>query len=260
MFNFKSKSEKNMINILIIEDEESFSDSLKMMIECTNYDVRVLGVVDNVQDAVKSVNMVKPDLIFLDVMLPDGNGFEVLEKTKYKDYSVVFTTSYTDYAVKAFELSALHYLIKPISVEKVNEVFQRYSLIRGAEQTKEQFQIAKNILNNNYEKILLRVNNYNVIYNLKDIVLIESESSYSKFYLTDKTVLTITRPLNYYENLLSDSGFIRIHNRYIINSEHVKSVYKGNPNKVTMSNGLLITVAQNKSVEFNRKFYKNIKI
>ena len=116
-----------IIKAVIIDDEENFSSALEILIKKQFQNIIILGKASNIIDGIHLINKSMPDLVFLDINFPEGNGFEIIESTKFTKYEVIFTTSFSEYAVRAFEVSALHYILKPIDLSKLKEAIERYN-------------------------------------------------------------------------------------------------------------------------------------
>jgi two-component system LytT family response regulator len=220
--------------------------------------VRVLSIAHTVKDAVQTIDKLKPNLVFLDVMLPDGNGFDVLKQIKYENLKVIFTTSYAEFAIRAFEISALHYLLKPITVEMLEDALNRFKKVDENWQSKTKLQLAESSFNNQVDRIMLPTIAGQEVFNLKDIVRVESEQNYSKFIFTNKTSLIVSKNLKHFENLLTDFGFCRVHNRYLVNIEHIKKFQKGRFASITMSDIFEISITENKKDELQNSLGKRI--
>lgn len=247
-----------MIDIIIVEDDYSFSESLKIMIETSQIETRILDVVDNVSKAIDSINRLKPNLVFLDIILPDGNGFDILNTVKYDQFKFVFTSSHSEYAIKAFEMSALHYLIKPLSIEMVDEVISRYDSFSESKELKNMINVAENYFNHNVDKIMLRTNGGSEVFNINDIIRITAEQNYSLVHIDKYPPLVISKNISYFENLLENSKFLRAHNSHLININHIKHFYKGRPQKITMSDGFEIRISDAKRAYIIEKLGESI--
>lgn len=234
-----------MIDVVIVEDDPSLSDSLELILEDFE-EVRVLAVAQTVKEAVKYIDKLKPTLLFLDVVLPDGTGFDILKQIKHNNFKVVFTTSYADFAIRAFELSALHYLLKPISIEMIEEVFRRYSSLAVTNNINNRLAIAENSFNNKVDKIMLHTNSGCELFYLNEIVRIEADQNYSNVVFQNSDSILISKNIKYFEELLEEFGFCRVHHSYLINIEHVKKYQKGRYPTITMSDGYEVRIADSK--------------
>lgn len=240
-----------MTDIIIVEDDPNASAILEMLLDETEIETRVLAICETVVDAVKQINKLKPDLIFLDINLPDGLGFDVLSRTDNHDYKVVFTTVNTEFAIKAFEISALHYIVKPYSIEQIEDALQRYQLQMGISSNKEIIEFVGQALNNKIEKLVLPVNNAFSVFNLKDIIRIEANGSYAEFYIKPSLKVLSSRSIKFYEELFEKSDFIRVHNQHIININHIKKIIKGKTYQIIMDDNTEISVSAARKNELN---------
>ncbi len=234
-----------MIDIVIVEDDKNSADSLSLILDNIE-ETRVLAKASTVAEAVKAIDKLKPSLIFLDVMLCDGNGFDVLKQIKHYKYQVVFTTSYAEYAIRAFELSALHYLLKPIAVGMIEDVIKRFDNYSEIFNHHNMLKVAENSFHNKIDKIILRTNSGNEVFLLKDIVRIEAEQNYSNVILSNSTSILISKNIQHFEKLLGEFGFCRVHNSYLINIDQIKKIQKGRVQTVTLSDGYEIRISDSK--------------
>lgn len=252
-----TKKTIDMFDIIIVEDDKNLSDSLELILDLFD-EARVLGVASNVGEAVKAIDKLKPSLVFLDVELPDGTAFDILRLIKFKEFKVVFTTSYAEYAIQAFELSALHYLLKPISFEMIEEVFKRYKSYTENKDFSNMLKIAESSFKHKVEKIILLTNLGYEVFFLKDIIRIEAEQNYSKVFMINNQELLISKNIQYFDSLLENFGFIRVHNSHIINVEQVKTIQKGRYLSVILIDDFTIRVSDSKRQKLNEKLSERV--
>ena len=196
-----------MIKAVIIDDISEAITVLKADLENYCVNIEVIGSADGVVSGAKLIKELKPDLVFLDIQMKDGTGFDLLEILNEVNFKLIFTTASDEYAVKAFKFSAVDYLLKPIDpdelmdavsrVEGQDKPAQRIDLLR------ENFVKAKRIALNTLEKIH--------IVNVEEILRCESNINYTMFYFTDNSKLLVTKTLKEFDNLLSGHNFIRVH-------------------------------------------------
>jgi two-component system LytT family response regulator len=185
-----------------------------------------------VPEGVKTINRFRPQLVFLDIEMSPYSGFDLLEMVSERDFEVIFTTSYQQYALQAIKASALDYIEKPVTYEKLKEAIDRYQSKTGIERI-------SNLLNNfrlanEHQKIALLDNGGYLFYELGSIIRCESDNSYTEFFIIDKDEkgegirkIIISKGLNYFENILLESGiFFRVHNQHLINIYHIKKFVK----------------------------------
>lgn len=242
------------IDTIIVEDELRSQQTLKKLLNQYCPQVNIIGLAGSVDEAVSLINELKPRLIFLDIALPDGDGFNVLEDTTFKDYKVIFVTAYDKYAIRAFEFSALHYLLKPISHIELQLAVKRFNDSGKPEElefSKKISTLKENI--NSPEKLLLPTTQGFEVIALKDIVRMEANHNYTDCYLISQEHLLISKPLISFENILNDLEFVRVHNKHLINLKYVKKYFKGSGGSLVMMDGSEISVSKSRKNEFLEK-------
>ena len=214
-----------LVKTLIIEDEKPAIEILNFYLQSFDQ-LEVIGICENGLDAVKQIDTLKPDLIFLDIHLPKLTGIEVLELIHHQP-EIIFTTAYNEFAIKAFDLNALDYLLKPFSKDRLNVAIQKVILKLNNENynknnTKE---LSEKLTNPQYfiQKIAIK-NAVNIdIVNTNDIIMIESNGDYVNIYTKQQCYLK-EQTMKYFEQFLSPDHFMRIHRSYIIKIETVKTI------------------------------------
>lgn len=252
---YKSIVVGNGISTIIIEDELRSQQTLKKLLQLYCPQVAVIAMAGSVEEAVSLIDELTPQLIFLDIALPDGDGFNVLETTKYKDYKVIFVTAYDKYAIRAFEFSALHYLLKPISHIELQIAVKRFyetSPAKDKDFTKK-IETLKTNINKDPENLLLPTIQGLEVILLKDIVRMEANHNYTDCYLINKDHLLISKPLISFENILNDLEFVRVHNKHLINLKYVKKYYKGSGGSLVMMDGSEVSISKSRKNDFLEK-------
>jgi two-component system LytT family response regulator len=242
-----------MIKTLIIEDEQKSRDVLMKIIEKTCPELKVVGNAGNVTEGVEMIKSLKPDLVFLDITMPDGSGFDLLEQVGDQKFDLIFATASNSHAIRAFKYSACDYLLKPIDIEELRNAVLR--VVKRKSETPDMGNL--NFLiqqlkrtDDNYQKITLPTGNAYEIINLKDIVRCEADGSYTYFYLTDKRKLMVSASLKHYEELLPEQDFIRVHHHNLINMNHVVRFLKEDGGYAVMSDGSKIEISRRKKDQF----------
>ncbi|HRS53766.1 MAG TPA: LytTR family DNA-binding domain-containing protein [Bacteroidales bacterium] len=249
----------NLIPAIIVDDEQKSLDTLKNLIGKYCEDIQVIGTAKNVKEAISTIQNTDPKLVFLDISLPDGDGFEVLEKTKTKKYEVIFTTAYNQYAVKAFEMSALHYFIKPIDDNDLISAVERYKKLReqGEITNTERIDIFKEIIKKRPERIILPTMEGFSVINIDEIIRCEADNNYTLFHLTNNRKILVSKTLSNFEKMLSDLNFCRVHSKHLVNLNFVKQYVKGRGGYLMLTDGTHINVSEAKKSEFIKKL-KNV--
>ena len=251
-----------MLKTLIIEDEEKSRDVLLKIIEKNCPELVITGMASNVAEGVEKIKSLQPDLVFLDITMPDGSGFDVLEQVQGYKFDLIFATASNHHAVRAFKYSACDYLLKPIDAEElkaaVERIMQRKSQVPDMQNLNFLIQQLKRA-DDNYQKITLPTGNAYEIINLKDIIRCEADGSYTNFFLADKRKLMVSASLKHYEELLPENDFIRVHHHNLINMNHVLRFLKEDGGYAVMSDGSKIEISRRKKDQFMERL-KNFKL
>lgn len=231
-----------MIKAVIVEDEVGAQKVLQSLLSEYAPQVKILGVADCVAEGKKLIRDVLPELVFMDIRMPDGDGFEVLDACKDIDFEVIFTTAYGDYREQAFDNFALHYLTKPIDIDKLEEAIARYEQRNGNAYTPDKYDLLKQLLASGQKKLALPVNDGYALVDTADITHCEAQSNYTKIYMKEgKTYLT-SKSLKYYDERLTPMGFYRIHKSHLVNTAFLKEVKSDG--YVVLEDGMTLTISQ----------------
>ncbi len=233
---------------IIVEDEETSRDILKNYLKkyCPNVDV--LGEAANVDEALLLIRNNDLDLVFLDVEMPYGNAFDLLDKVGDIDFETVFVTAYNHYAIEALNAHASYYLMKPISIDELIKAVDYVTEIKTKEEAL-QDQVLVPKTNSVNGKITIPQQDGFEVLNTADILYCKADDNYTEIYLnTDKKKL-VSKTLKYFEDALSDSSFARVHKSYLVNVNEVTKYVKGKGGSVILSNGKQIMVSASKKSE-----------
>ena len=245
-----------MIKTVIVEDELKSRDMLAAMIIKITPELDIVGLAGNVSEAEKLIRELKPELVFLDISMPDGSGFDLLEKVSGQKFELIFATASDQHAIRAIKFSACDYLLKPIDMDElklaVEKVVQKKQSVPNMENLQFLIQHLRRA-DDNFQKITLPTGNAYEIVNVKDIVRCEADGSYTTFYLSDKRKLMISAGLKHYEELLPENDFIRVHHHHLINMQHVLRFLKEDGGYAVMSDGSKIEISRRKKEAFMEK-------
>lgn len=240
-----------MIRAVIVDDEQKAIESLSW--ELTNFsdEVEIIATFTKPEEALVYLNTNKPDCVFLDINMPTMDGFQFLDKLSEKDFSVVITTAYNEYALKALKHEAIDYLLKPVDSDDLKETLKRIKKHNASN-----FPLAKieEILINfnknfNQKKITLNTDGKLIFLETDNIIYIESDGNYSTFVMADHQKILVTKKLKEVNTLLPEDYFFRIHNSYIINLNKIKEFIK-NDGYVIMQTNEKIPVARQRKSDF----------
>jgi two-component system LytT family response regulator len=247
---------------MLIDDEPNNLELLYALITKHFPQLQIVESSGNPVTAIKQMDELEPQLVFLDVEMPGMTGFEVLKKLEPVNFEVIFVTAYTHYAVQAFEANAIGYLTKPVAVDKFIEVTNRaIQKIQQQQQNKNLFSLLENHMQQNQQqqKIPLPSQTGMQFVPQQEIIFLESSGNYTKFYLLNKKEILISRQLGEYEKLLPVSDFLRIHDKYLVNVQQITEYIKGSGGQVVMLNGYTLPVAVRRKDELLSRFDKWLK-
>ncbi len=239
-----------MIKTVIIDDEAEGRNVVSNVLKNYCPEVEILGEADSVASGFNLIKKTDPHLVFLDVQMPDGTGFNLLEQFDEIAFQVVFVTAYEQYAIRAFKYSAIDYILKPIDPQLLIEAVEKARLLPPAKsQTTER---VVNLLENSktISKIALPTQNGYRFVKVQDIVRCESDNNYTLFYLQSNKQFIVTRTLKDYEVLLKNESFVRVHQSHLINLNYVDQYIKGEGGTAIMSDGSEIEVSRRKKELF----------
>ena len=240
-----------MIRSVIVEDEIKSRETLRGMINRYTNDVVILGEADGVMKGLELIKNIKPDLVFLDIQMPDGSGFKLLELIKEPDFEVIFTTAYDQYAIKAIKFSALDYLLKPIVPEDLQAAIEKMKKRSAAAGLRN---LSYKTLKSNLEdhqgikpsKIVLSTAEKIHVVEVDNIIRCESDNYYTKYFFENETSLLVSKTLKETEELLKEHRFIRPHKSHLVNINYIVSFIKSDGGHLKLRDGSLIPVSRRK--------------
>ncbi len=238
-----------MIRVALIDDEADSLENLSIYLTELFDDVTIVGEATNVETGVKLITNIKPDLIFLDINMPDGSGFDLLEQLTTDKLNVIFVTAHDLHAVKAFQFSALDFLLKPIDPKLLIQAVDKYRSITNQEELQHRL---INLLENKETptKIALpTLEGYRFVF-INQIRRCESDGSYTYFYLKTGDKLLVSRSIKEYDELLTSHYFYRLHQSHLINLECMKEYKKGEGGSVILDDNTEIPVSRRKKEGF----------
>lgn len=248
-----------MLKAVIVEDETISREILAGYLERYCPDVTLVAQADSVKSGLAAIQKHKPDVLFLDVEMPKGNGFDLLEQLDEINFETVFVTAYGNYAMKALNYSAAYYILKPVSIEEliaaVEKIKHNKEKNKSSLHTKILLENIQSTHQQNYKIVLPLLDGFEVVC-IKDIVHCKANDNFTDFHLADKQKKMICRTLKFYEDLLGESGFMRVHKSHLINLDHIVKYTRGKGGQLTMDDGSVIDVSPNKKDELMEKFEK----
>jgi two-component system LytT family response regulator len=247
-----------MIQAVIIEDEKKSQELLEKLVRKNCPGVAIAGMADSFQSGVELIRKVKPRLVFLDIEMPDGSGFDLLKALPDMSFDVIFTTASDRYAINAIKYSALDYLLKPIDSDELKTAVRKIEEKDKSDPNMDNLKfLLQNFRKNDelYSRITLPTGNAYEIVNVKDIIRCEADGNYTVFFLADKRKMVVTLGLKHYEDLLPANDFFRIHNHHLVNVNHVNRVLKEDGGYAILSDGSKIEISRRKKDSFLERIH-----
>lgn len=237
--------------VLIIDDENRTRDFVKKMIDSFQLDLEVFTDGENVETGIEAINRIQPDIVFLDIQMPDGTGFDVLNSLETKKFEVIFITAYQEYAIKAIKFSALDYILKPIDAEELHSAI--LTAIDSVDFKKEDLQyeaLENNIQPGNRRKLVLKTQECVYIVDLIEIIRCEADKNYTFFFLNNGKKILVSRTLKDFETMLNGYGFFRIQQSHLINLDYLDRYDKHQGGAIIMKDGSALPLSPAKKDQF----------
>lgn len=242
-----------MITALLIDDDKHLRKGMKSLLERYASEIAIIGEAESVKTGIVALEKYKPQVVFLDIHLSDGTGFDILEEISKihgkVNTHIVFITAHEQYALKAFKFSALDFLLKPVDPDELQKTINK---IKEALEKNNSFEHIDLLLENirkkvdNFKRIALSTSDGIHLFEIADIIRCESTDNYTKFFIKNHKPLLISKTLKEYEELLTEHGFERIHQSHLINLSYLKSYIKTDGGYVIMADNTNIPISQRK--------------
>jgi len=242
-----------MITALLIDDDSNLRSGMKGLLQLYAPEIKIIGEADSVDSGIEAINVLKPQVVFLDIQLNEGTGFDILEQVAAingKTTShIVFITAHEQYAIKAFRFSALDFLLKPVDPDELQKVIEKIKNVVGKNDDYSHIDLLlENIRKkvDHFKRIALSNADGIHLFEISDIIRCESEDNYTKFYIKNSKPILISKTLKEYEDLLTEHGFERIHQSHLINLAYLKSYIKKDGGYVIMADDSNLPISQRK--------------
>lgn len=232
-----------MLTAVIIDDESKGRITLVSLLNKYCKNIEIIAQASNVPEAINAITLHKPNIIFLDIQLQDGTGFDILNNIGNIESKIIFTTAFDEYAVKAFRFSAIDYLLKPIDPEQLIAAVDKARNLQTFAEEKLMQTLVQNFNNNAEKKIVINSHQGQFIIKVAEIVRCEADSNYTTIYNANGTKILVTKSLREYEELLTEFQFFRVHKSHLINIKYV-SKYDLPNNSITLIDGVEIEIAR----------------
>ncbi|MCD4732178.1 MAG: LytTR family DNA-binding domain-containing protein [Bacteroidales bacterium] len=249
-----------MLRAVIVEDEKRSRETLSGLLKIYCKNLTVVGEAENVREGLEVIKQQNPDVVFLDIQMPDGSGFKLLEQIKQINFDVIFTTAYDQFAIKAIRFSALDYLLKPIFPNDLVNAVNKAEKNKQAQKSSSNIKVLLENINRppaESPKIILSTSEKINVVKVEEIIRCESDNYYTMFYFTDEKRLLVSKTLKEQEELLSEYNFIRPHKSHLINVKYIKSYLKTDGGVILMEDGSKIPVSRRKK-EYIKEILSNL--
>ncbi len=229
---------------VVVDDIKKFRDNLIQDLNEFCPDVEVVGTADGVVSAAKIIKAKAPDVVFLDIQINQGTAFDLLELLGDVDFKIIFTTASDEYAIKAFKLSAIDYLLKPIDIDELKSSVDKVKFINN-----DDYQLLTSNIKEeerSHKRLALHSQDKIEIVEIGNIIRCESNVNYTRFYFADGSKMLVTKTLKEYDGMLSEFGFYRVHQSHLINIDHLKEYVKIDGGYLKMLDGSSVPISTRK--------------
>lgn len=242
---------------VLIDDEANSREVLSNFISKYCEDLAIVGEAANIDTGETLIRKVNPDVVFLDIEMPFGTGFDLLNKFEDPNFDTIFVTAYSEYAIQAFDTAASHYLLKPVNIDQLVGCVEKITSSRKEQKSLNHAKILADNLklaNSQEQRVVMPLIDGFEVVQVKEIVRCEANDNFTDFHLIDGSRRMICRNLKFYESILESLGFERVHKSHLINISHVKRYKKGKSGTLIMSDAAEVPVATNRKAGFLKNF------
>ncbi len=247
-----------MLKAVIVDDEKNARESLNYLVNTyCGEKVKIVFMAENIKEAIKAVDDYNPDIVFLDIQMKNETGFDFLSQLKNINFSIIFTTAFNQYAIHAIKFSALDYLLKPIDITELQNAIDK-ACFKSIESPLQYQNYIKNSSITDSENMKLAISTVNglVFIPINEIIHCKAEKSYTLFKLYNNVEVISTKNLKYFEEILTEYHFFRIHYSHLVNLREIKNYIKGDGGHVIMSDNSEIEVSRRRKNEFLKRILK----
>jgi two-component system LytT family response regulator len=240
-----------MLKAIIVDDEAKARRILESFITDYCPQLAIAAISEDVPQAVKAIKKFQPDVVFLDIEMPGYNGFQLLEFFEEIDFEIIFTTAYSEFALKAFQVSAVDYLLKPIQIDQLTKAVEKLEKIKGNSLIKERLQtLQANLKEQKIKKIVVPVSEGSLFVEVNDITHLKAEGSYVNIFLKDGNKILVSKNIKDYETQLTpEEGFYRTHRSYLVNTNYIINI-SADHSEAVLSNNASVAVARERKQDF----------
>ena len=236
------------LNAILVEDEKLSRDILSNYLQKYCPNINLVGQAENIKEGLKLIENNNLDLVFLDVEMPYGNAFDLLDQVEDRSFETIFVTAYNNYAIDALNAHASYYLMKPIEIDELIKAVNYVESIKLKENALQE-KILVPITTGVQGKITIPQQDGFEILETKDIMFCKADDNYTEIYLNTNKKKVVSKTLKYFDEILADSGFARIHKSYLVNVNEITKYVKGKGGSVILSNGKELSVSASRKAD-----------
>jgi len=232
---------------IIVDDELAVRNAIKTLISENFPDINIIASAGTIEEGIEAITREKPDLLFLDIELPDGKGFELLKKISPISFKVIFVTGHQEYALDAIKVSALDYVLKPIDTDELCRAVEKAREVINHEEQQLKFQVLNENLQSKkvLKRIILHTADHLQLVSVSDIIRAEADSNYTRFWLSGGKRIMVSRTIKEFDALLSDSGMLRVHQSHLVNINYIDRFVKKDGGYLQLKDGTTVPVSPN---------------
>lgn len=243
-----------MLKTVLVDDEINALEALEWKLNRYIEDIQIIKCNSPVE-AIAVIEKEKPDLVFLDIEMPEMDGFTMLQKLSNTNFDLIFTTAHDEFALKAIKVSAIDYLLKPVDKDELITAVDKVRASRKGNQLEDKLQSLFTNLKDKNDKISIAADGKIYLLERDDVIMLKSDKSYTTIFLKDDKKIVVSKTLKEVEKKFDYSEFYRVHNSYLININHVKEYLKSMGGELIMSNGMSASISRNKKNELLEKLF-----
>jgi two-component system LytT family response regulator len=241
-----------MLKTVLIDDEINALEALEWKLNRYIEDIEIIKC-NSPQEGIEVIDSVKPDLVFLDIEMPEIDGFELLQRLSYKGFQLIFTTAHDEFALRAIKVSAIDYLLKPVDKDELITAIEKVNASKKEIKLEDKLQSLFSNMNQKADKINIAADGKIYLLDKEEVVMLKSDKSYTTIFLNDDNSILVSKTLKEVEKKFNFPQFYRVHNSYLININHVKEYLKSDGGELVMSNGMRAGISRNKKADLLEK-------
>ncbi len=246
-----------MIKAIIVDDEKNSREVIAEILNDCFDEIKIVAQAENVKESIKEIEKHTPNLLFLDIDLPDGTGFDILKNVEYRDMKVIFISAHQDYAIQAIKFSAFDFILKPFNSGELIKTVRRVLDEQTAENNALRFDAILSNFGNSLpelKKIVLKTSDRIYLVNVKDIIRCEAENNYTNFFLANGNKIMVSKTIKIYDTLLSEHEFLRVHQSHLVNLNYIQHFDKPEGGMLVLSDNSTVPVSHQKKSQLLEYF------